>query len=76
MGLLKTWRELIESWKGALYADFLIGTVLMDPSKAFKRILHDSLLAWLHAYGLKWKKCLVYSYLRGRKQNVKMDDTQ
>ena len=49
----------------------------MDLSKAFDCIPHDLLTATLHAYGFN-KKALtfLYSYLRRRKQNVKINDTE
>ena len=42
--------RLTKSWKKTVNDYFLIGTVLMDPSKAFKCIPDDSLLSRVHAY--------------------------
>ena len=55
----------------------IVGTVLMDLSKAFDCIPHDFLTAKLHAYGFN-KKALtfLYSYLKRRKQSVKINDTE
>ena len=48
----------------------------MDLSKAFDYISHDLLKAKLYAYGFSEKSVtFLYSYLKGRKQNVnKFDD--
>ena len=43
---------LIEDWKGALDKNSVVGTVIMDVSKAFDLILHDLLLVKLFAYGI------------------------
>ena len=43
--------HLIEDWKGALDKKSVVGTVIMNSSKAFDLIPHDLLLAKLSAYG-------------------------
>ena len=61
--------------KQALDENFVVGTVLKDLSKAFDCIPHDLLIAKLCAYGFSEKSAaFLYSYLKRRKQNVKIDD--
>ena len=49
--------------------------LLTDLSKAFYCVLHDLLIAKLHAYGVDIKYLrFVYSYLNGRKQRVKINN--
>ena len=53
-----------------------VGIVIMDLSKAFDCIPRD-LLAKLHAYGLSEDAVtFVHSYLKCRKQGVKINDTE
>ena len=48
---------------------------MTDLSKAFDCILHDLLIAKLHAYGVEMKSLrFLYSYLNGREQRVKIND--
>ena len=42
--------HLIEDWKGALDKNSVVGSVIMDLSKAFDLIPHDLLLAKLSSY--------------------------
>ena len=65
----------IYKWKQALDENFVVGTVVMDPSKAFNCIPHDLLIAKLYAYGFPEKSVVfLYSYLKRRKQNVEIDN--
>ena len=49
----------------------------MNLSNAFDCISHDLLIAKFYAYGFSKKSAvLVYTYLKRRKQNVKIDDIQ
>ena len=69
--------RLIENWKKHLDNKKIVGTVLMDLSKAFDCIPHDLLIAKLHAYGFNEKALtFLYSYLKRRKQSVKINDTE
>ena len=69
--------RLTENWKKHLENKKIVGTVLMNLSKAFDCIPHDLLIAKLHAYVFN-KKALtfIYSYLKRRKQSVKINDTE
>ena len=54
-----------------------VGAALMDLSKAFDSIPYDLLIAKMPAYGFS-KNSLVffYSYLKRRKQNVRINNTR
>ena len=63
--------RLIENCNKNLDEKFLVGTVLMDLSKAFDCIPHDLLIARLHAYGFSRKTVtFIYLYLKRRKQTL------
>ena len=67
--------HLIEDWKGALDKNSVVGTVIMDLSKAFDLIPHDLLLAKLSAYGISTHSLnLLKSYLTNRRQQVRVED--
>ena len=64
--------NIIEDLKKALDDDMIVGTLLMDLSKAFDCLPHKLLVAKLNAYGLNVSACrLIASYLANRKQRVK-----
>ena len=68
--------RLLEEWREKLDKNFVVGAVLMDLSKAFDCIPHDLIIAKLAAYGIKRKNLrLIYSYLKGWKQCVKINNT-
>ena len=67
--------RLIKDWKASLDNKKLVGTELMDLSKAFDCIPHDLLIAKLHAYGLTTEALtFLYSFLKRRQQGVKIND--
>ena len=54
-----------------------MGTVLMDIYKIFDRIPHNFLAAKLHVYGLSEDPVtFVHSYLKRKKEGVKLNDTE
>ncbi len=63
--------KLIDSWKYALNNHNVVGTILMDLTKAFDCIPHGLLVAKMNAYGLSGDACEFRSiYLTGRFQSV------
>ena len=65
--------RLIEKWRKCLDESGLVGTILMDLSKAYDCLPHDLLIAKLEAYGFDFNSlCLMYSYLDCRHQRVKI----
>ena len=65
--------RLLQKWQNALDNKKVIGTILMDLSKAYDCIPHDLLLAKLSAYGFSDKSLVfIKSYLSSRKQRVKI----
>ena len=69
--------RLTENWKKHLDNKKIVGTVLIDLSKACDCIPHDLLNAKLHAYDFDKKAfTFLHSYLKRRKQNVKINDRE
>ena len=66
--LIEKWKKSLDKWGKCL-------ALLTDLSKAFDCLLHDLLIAKLHAYDFEIDSLrLIYSYLVGRKQRVKIDN--
>ena len=64
--------RLIESWKKELDNSGLMGTILMDISKAYACLLHDLVIAKLEAYGLDKSSLNMFNdYLSFWKQRAK-----
>ena len=65
--------NLIEKWRSHLDKSGIVGTILLDLSKAFDCLPHDLLIAKLEAYGYgKDALDLLHNYLTNRKQRVKV----
>ena len=47
--------NVIEKWKHALDKMKIVGTIFMDPSKAFDRLNHNLILAKLNLYFFSFK---------------------
>ena len=69
--------KCIDNWKNALDKPMFIGTLFMDLTKAFDCLPHSLVIAKLRVYGLELPACkLLFSYLRGRKQRVKISNSR
>ena len=69
--------RLLEDWRNKLDNNNVVGAVLTDLSKAFDCIHHDLLVAKLDAYSFNRDTvAYIYSYLKNRKQCVRINGTQ
>ena len=65
--------RLLKDWQNCIDNSGIVGTLLMDLSKAYDCIPHDLLIAKLEAYGFHFKSLnLIFSYLSNRKQRTKI----
>ena len=68
--------RLVESYNKSVDNRGVSGTILTDLSKTFDCLNLEILIAKLNAYGFSRSALLlVYSYLTGRKQRVKVNNT-
>ena len=59
--------RLLKDWQLCLDNSGVVGTILMDLSKAYDCLPHDLLIAKLAAYGVQEKGLqLIYNYLKNR----------
>ena len=65
--------RVIEKWRKCLDTSDIVGTILMDLSKAYDCLPHDLLIAKMAAYGFSINSlCLMYDYLNNRYQTLKI----
>jgi len=65
---------LVEKLKKSLDESSKCGVLLTDLSKAFDCLIHDLLIAKLHAYGFDFPSLkLIYSYLTDRYQRIRIN---
>ena len=64
---------MIKNWKNCLDNSGVIGTILMDLSKAFDCLSHELLIAKMEAYGFGINSLrLIFNYLKQRKHRVRV----
>ena len=64
---------LLQKWQKELDSSGIVGTILMDLSKAYDCLPHDLIIAKLEAYGLDTNSLrFLFDYLSCRKQRTKM----
>ena len=65
--------QLLRSWQKSLDEGNIVGTILMDLSKAFDCLPHDLIIAKCAAYGVDLKSlCLLKDYLSDGYHRVKI----
>ena len=69
--------KCVDNWKTALDRNQFVSLLSMDLSKAFDCLPHGLIISKLHAYGVSTPACeLLFSYLHGRKQRVKISTSR
>ena len=67
---------MLEKWRHCLDNGGSTGVLLTDLSKAFDCLIHDLLIAKLHAYGFDYNALkLIHNYITGRYQRVAVNST-
>ena len=65
--------RLLQKWQKELDSSGIVGTILMDLSKAYDCLPHDLVIAKLEAYGLDTNSLrFIFDYLSCRRQRTKM----
>ena len=65
--------RLLQKWQKELDSSGIVGTILMDLSKAYDCLPHDLIIAKLEAYGLDTNSLrFIFDYLSSRKQRTKI----
>ena len=65
--------NLLQKWQKCLDRGGVVGTILMDLSKAYDCLPHELIIAKLEAYGFgEMSLRLIYSYLSNRRMRVKV----
>ena len=68
--------KMIEKWRISRDKGGRYDALLTDLSKAFDCLIHDLLIAKLHAYGFDLKSLNIFhSYLTGRKHRTKINNS-
>ena len=68
--------RLLQKWQKELDSSGIVGTILMDISKAYDCLPHDLIIAKLGAYGLDTNSLrFLFDYLSCIKQRTKMEYT-
>ena len=68
--------RLLQKWQKELDLAGIVGTILMDLSKAYDCLPHDLIIAKLEAYGLDTNSLrFLFDYINCRKQRTKMGST-
>ena len=76
-GCQSTLLNMIEYFKKSLDSGEYVACLSMDLSKAFDCLPHCLTICKLHSYGVSREACtLIVSYLRGRKQRIKVGNTR